>query len=136
MAYVYFSCVVLIWSVSFLLMKKATLCFAPASVGAWRVLAGAVVVVAAWRWRRGQLTLKGNQYAALLMVIVIGFVIPFTIQPKLVGRVGSGTLGMCVGFVPLATILLSVPILRVYPNRLQLLGVLGALLSLAILMLD
>src|SRR5262245_2672192 len=136
MDYAYFSCVVLIWSVSFLLMKKATLCFAPASVGAWRVLAGAVVVAAAWRWRRGQLTLKRKQYAALLAVIVIGFVIPFTIQPTLVGRVGSGTLGMCVCCVPLATVLMSMPILGVYPSRLQLIGVLGALLSLAVLMID
>jgi drug/metabolite transporter (DMT)-like permease len=136
MAYAYFASVVLIWSVSFLLMKKAALCFAPASVGAWRVLAGALVVAAAWRWRRGRLTLMRKQVGPLLLVIVVGFVVPFTIQPSLVGRVGSGTLGMCVGFVPLATVLLSVPILKIYPSRLQLIGILGALLSLAVLMLD
>src|SRR5262245_36290116 len=136
MDYAYFVSVVLIWSVSFLLMKKAVLCFPPASVGAWRVLAGAVVVAAAWRWRRGRLTVRRKQVFALLLVIMIGFVVPFTIQPSLVGRVGSGTLGMCVGFVPLATVLLSVPILKVYPSRLQMIGVFGALLSLAVLMLD
>jgi drug/metabolite transporter (DMT)-like permease len=136
MAYAYFVAVVLIWSVSFLLMKKAAVCFAPASVGAWRVLAGAVVVLAAWRWRRGRLTLQRKQYGALLLVIIIGFAVPFTIQPALVGRVGSGTLGMFVGFVPLATVVVSMPILKVYPSRLQLIGVFGALLSLAVLMLD
>jgi drug/metabolite transporter (DMT)-like permease len=135
-AYVYFVSVVLIWSVSFLLMKRAAMCFAPPSVGAWRVLSGAVVVASAWKLRRGRLTLKGNQWWALLFVILIGFVWPFIVQPSLVVRVGSGTLGMCVGFVPLATVLVSVPILRTVPSRLQLIGILGALLSLVVLMLD
>jgi drug/metabolite transporter (DMT)-like permease len=136
MAYAYFISLVLIWSVSFLLMKKATLCFAAASVGAWRVFAGAVVVIAVWRWRRGRLTLKRKQIVPLLLVIVLRFVIPFTIQPALVVRVGSGTLGMCIGFVPLATVMVSVPILGVYPSRLQLIGILGALISLGVLMID
>ena len=136
MAYVWFTSVVLIWSVSFLLMKKAAVCFAPASVAAWRVLAGALLVSWVWRWRGGRLTLRPPQYAALLVVILIGFVWPFTIQPALVARVGSGTLGMCVGFVPLYTVIVSVPMLRIYPTRLQLIGIVGALLSLGVLMLD
>ncbi|HLQ43741.1 MAG TPA: hypothetical protein VK137_03350, partial [Planctomycetaceae bacterium] len=37
MAYVLFLLICLIWSGSFLLMKKATLVFSPVSVGAWRV---------------------------------------------------------------------------------------------------
>jgi drug/metabolite transporter (DMT)-like permease len=136
MAYAYFTTVVLIWSVSFLLMKKAALCFAPASVAAWRVLAGGVVVAFVWRWRRGRLTIERKQYVPLLLVIMLGFVVPFIIQPALVGRVGSGTLSIFVGFVPLVTVILSVPLLKIHPSRLQLIGVFGALLSLAVLMLD
>jgi drug/metabolite transporter (DMT)-like permease len=136
MAYAYFIAVVLIWSVSFLLMKKATLCFAPASVAAWRLLAGGVVVAAVWRWRRGQFTLQRKHYGPLLLVILLGFAVPFTIQPALVRRIGSGTLGMFVGFVPLITVVLSVPMLKTYPSRLQIIGVVGALLSLAVLMVD
>jgi len=63
-------------------------------------------------------------------------VVPFTIQPALVVRIGSGTLGMFIGFVPLATIAVSIPMLKIYPSRLQLIGVFGALLSLAVLMID
>jgi drug/metabolite transporter (DMT)-like permease len=68
--------------------------------------------------------------------VLVGFVWPFTIQPYLVSLHGSAFIAMTVSFVPLMTILASVPILGVYPTRRQTIGVLGALACMALLMRD
>jgi drug/metabolite transporter (DMT)-like permease len=45
-------------------------------------------------------------------------------------------IGMSVSFVPLFTVLLSIPLLRIYPTQRQAIGVLGALLCLIGILLD
>ncbi|MBM4005000.1 MAG: DMT family transporter [Planctomycetes bacterium] len=136
MAYFHFIACVLIWSTSFVLMKKAVLVFEPLSVAAWRVVLGAAVVLTAWWWQSGRWTVDRRNLAPVLLVIVLGSAWPFAIQPYLVGRVGSGLLGMSVGLVPLVTLVISIPILDSLPTRLQILGVLGALAALAMLLFD
>jgi drug/metabolite transporter (DMT)-like permease len=136
MAYFHFIACVLIWSTSFVLMKKAVLAFEPLSVAAWRVVLGAAVVLAAWWWQSGRWTVVRQNLVPVLLVIVLGSAWPFAIQPYLVGRVGSGLLGMSVGLVPLVTLVISIPILDSLPTRLQIFGVLGALTALAMLFFD
>lgn len=136
MAYFWFAFCVMVWSTSFVLMKKAVLVYEPLGVAAWRVLLGATIVFAAWCLRSRRWTLAWRQACPLAFVTLLGFVWPFSIQPILVGRVGSSVLGMSVGLVPLMTVIVSVPLLRVFPNRRQLAGIIGALLSLTVLMLD
>src|SRR5262249_56453829 len=54
----------------------------------------------------------------------------------LVSRDGSAFIGMIVGFTPLLTIGVSIPLLAIYPARRQMVGVVGALAFLALLMFD
>ena len=136
MAYFYFVFCVLIWSTSFLLMKKAVLVYEPLGVAAWRVLLGGSVVMGLWCLRSRRRTLAGRHLLPIACVAVLGYAWPFSIQPVLVGRVGSSVLGMGVGLVPLMTVVVSLPLLRVFHNRRQLIGIFGALLSLGVLMLD
>jgi drug/metabolite transporter (DMT)-like permease len=54
----------------------------------------------------------------------------------LVAAHGSGFIGMMVSFVPLTTIVVSVPMLGVYPTPRQLAGVVGGLLCMSVLFAD
>jgi drug/metabolite transporter (DMT)-like permease len=67
---------------------------------------------------------------------VFGYVGPYTLQPYLVARHGSGFIGMMVSFVPLMTILVSIPMLRVYPTARQIVGVLGGLACIGLVLSD
>ncbi len=117
-------------------MKKADLLFGPISIGAYRVLGGAVILVLIalcsrqWQWP------TRKQITPLLIIITIGYIIPYTIQPFLVPICGSGFVGMLVGFVPLMTILVSIPLLRIRPNQQQAIGVIGGLCCLGLVLKD
>jgi drug/metabolite transporter (DMT)-like permease len=127
MPYLLFSLLCLIWGSSFILMKKATLVFSPLGVGAGRVLGGAAVLAAVWLIQRSGWPLRRKDIAPVLFVVLAGFAWPYTLQPWLIDRHGSGFIGTTVSFVPLLTIAVSIPLLRVYPSRRQFIGVLGGL---------
>ncbi|HYE06358.1 MAG TPA: DMT family transporter [Planctomycetota bacterium] len=135
MAYVLFLFTALTWSASFILMKKAAAAFGPVSIGAGRVIGGALALAAlcalsGW-WRP-----RGAQWAWLALIVVIGFAAPYCVQPYLVVPYGSGFIGMLVGFVPLLTIAVSVPLLGVWPTTRQVLGVVGGLVCLVAVLGD
>ena len=119
-----------------MLMKKAEPVFGPITIAGLRVAGGALVLVlitlmlGRWQWP------KRDQLITLSIVIVIGYAIPYVIQPILVPICGSGFIGMIVGFVPLMTVLVSMPLLRVFPSRDQYVGVLGGLLCLFLVIGD
>ncbi len=136
MAHVMFVAIVLIWSVSFLLMKKATVFFSPASVAAWRLIGGAVVVTGMWWWRHRILTVGWRHALAISFIVVFGFAAPFILQPFLVAKHGSAFVGMTVGFVPLLTLIVSIPMLGILPTVWQMFGVTGALGLLFLLFYD
>lgn len=65
----------------------------------------------------------------ILLIVIVGYLFPYTIQPHLINKSqSSGFIGMMVCLVPLSTIIVSIPILRVYPTQRQFIGVLGGLL--------
>lgn len=136
MPYVFFVVICAVWGSSFILMKKAVVCFAPVSVGFGRVLGGALILLLMWWWRSQAIAWKWRDAAPLLVVAVFGFAWPFSIQPQLVAQHGSAFVGMTVSFTPLLTIVASVPLLGIYPTPRQLMGVVGALACLGLLMLD
>ena len=136
MPYVLFLIVCTIWGASFILMKKAGIAMGPVSIGGWRVASGAAVLAILW-WlctNRPKVTLRELPHVAV--VGLIGCTWPYAIQPYLVVSYGSGFIGMFVAFVPVLTILVSVPMLGVYPTRRQLIGVVGGLVCLVIVMAD
>ncbi|MBI3862931.1 MAG: DMT family transporter [Planctomycetia bacterium] len=136
MPYVWFVFIGLVWGSSFLLMKRGTVWFSPVEVAAWRVIGGALLLALVW-WRTGRRwTLSRRDIPAMAVVVACGFAWPFSIQPYLVGRAGSGFIGMMVSFTPLLTIGVSIVLLRIYPTRRQLVGVLAALGCLGLLIFD
>lgn len=117
-------------------MKRAMLCISPVGIGAWRDFGGALVLTLIFVVARRQTSFRRSDLLPLLGVAILGFAWPHSIQPELVGRIGGAFVGMTVGMTPLLTILVSVPMLGVYPTSRQVFGVIGALLCMAFLMRD
>jgi len=152
MAYVVFAAVCVIWGSSFILMKVAGPVFGPMTIAAWRTLGGAAALGAVWwvmtrrkAWRGGERSLadlgvagdvvdsrsRGRRaawwrtYRMLMVPVLIGMAYPWAMQPYLIHKHRhSAFFGMMVGLVPLLTIAVSVPLLKVYPKPRQVVGVL------------
>ena len=136
MRHLLFLLITVIWATSFLLMKKGMLAFGPVSIGALRVFGGALALGLIWRVRGGAWPFIKRDFLPLLALVLVGYAWPYCLQPFLVARNGSGFIGMSMVFVPLMTILVSIPLLRVFPTPLQFLGVLGGLGLVGLLMWD
>ena len=136
MPYVLFISLCAIWGTNFILMKKAGLWFSPLSVGALRVVGGALILGVVFAMRGCHWPLRREHIGALLFVVLLGYCWPFAIQPYLVEFCGSGFIGMMVTFVPLLTIMVSIPMLGVYPSPRQLVGVIGGLGFLILILAD
>ncbi len=136
MAYVWFVFICLTWGSSFILMKKAALALSPVEIATWRVIGGAVTLGLLCWWNRSSGRFRRRDWGWLLFIVIIGYAWPYTLQPWLVARHGSAFIGLTVSFVPLLTILVSMPVLGVYPTARQLFGVLGALVCLVLLVMD
>jgi drug/metabolite transporter (DMT)-like permease len=136
MPYIQFAFVCLVWSVSFLLMKKAAIVFSPAEVAFGRVIGGAAILAVIWLARDRQWTLRRSDWIAMSVVVMAGCAWPYFIQPWVINRQGSAFMALMVSFVPLLTIAFSLALLRTPPTWRQGIGVLGALGCLAMLMLD
>lgn len=137
MPYLLFVSICLIWGSSFVLMLWAGACLSPSAVGLARMLFGAAVllVIRLVSPRPGAPTRR--DWPPLLCVIMLGFTIPFAIQPYVIQRTErSAMMSLVVGLNPLFTILVAIPLLRTIPNRRQLTGVCGAFVLLAILFAD
>ncbi len=127
-----FLMIALTWGSNFIMMKIAREAFGPISIGAGRTLLGAAVLAGMW-WARQRRTgetwpLHRRHMAHVLVLVLIGYVYPYAMQPYLIGKTGnSAFIGMMPALVPLLTIIVSIPMLRVHPTRRQLAGVLGGL---------
>ncbi|MGE0758365.1 MAG: DMT family transporter [Pirellulaceae bacterium] len=136
MPYVLFLACSLVWSTSFILMKKAALGFTPLSIGAWRCVWGATIL-GVLSWQQGLLHMPSRRvWWPMAAVTLLGCAGPYVIQPWVVARQGSAFMALVVSFVPLATIVASVPLLGQWPTMRQTLGVCGALGCMALLMAD
>jgi drug/metabolite transporter (DMT)-like permease len=141
MPHLLFILICCLWGTSFVLMKQAMAddAFGYVGVGAARVVFGAIALWVIWRAKRKPWPLKRKDMPLLLLIAVMGFAIPYSLQPlviRLVDNVaqhGSAFGGMMVSFVPLLTILVSIPMLRVLPTRRQLIGVLGGIFCIYLL---
>lgn len=136
MPYVWFTVICLIWGSSFILMKRAMICLSAMGVGAGRALGGAIALALIFAVLKQPRKVQSRDLWPLLGVVALGFVWPHSIQPELVARHGGAFVGMTVGFTPLLTILVSIPILGIWPTPRHLFGVIGALVCMLILMMD
>ena len=134
MPYVLFCLVCVIWGSSFMLMKLSSPCLTPIEIGAGRAIGGAAVLALMFFVSRRKFTVQKRDVLPLMVVVALGFSWPHSLQPWLVERIGGGLVGMSVGFTPLLTLLVAIPMLGHWPTVRQGLGVLGALVFLMILM--
>jgi drug/metabolite transporter (DMT)-like permease len=136
MPYFWFMVICLIWGSSFVLMKRAMACLSPIGVGAGRAIGGAFVLTLIFLALRQRSTIRRADLIPLFLVVFLGFVWPHSLQPEMVARHGGAFVGMTVGFTPLMTLIVSIPILGVWPTSRQFVGVLGALACLSLLIFD
>lgn len=128
MHHLMFAIICLLWGSNFMLMKKGLGSFGWISVGAGRVVFGAIVVAIIFRLRRDAWLVQWRHVPHLCVVTLFSYVYPYTVQPYLIEQSQSSAfVGMMVSLVPLSTILVSIPMLRIHPTRTQLIGVIGGL---------
>lgn len=131
-----FCAISLIWSASYILMKKAAAAYGPLTIGSLRLLGGLLILALLARligrgWRP-----RGRAWLWLSAIVVCGYAWPYALQPWLVARHPSGYIGMLVGFVPLATLLVQRPLLGSRPSRREWSGVLAGLACLWLIVED
>ncbi len=136
MHYIYFVITSLLWGGGFFLMKKAGFAFGPLSVGASSTFGGSLVLWGFWAIRRSKWQIHRRQFFPLAVVAISGYMFPYAAQPFLVNLIGHGFVGMVISLVPVLTIVVSIPILRVFPSRIQLVGVLVGMVCLGLMVAD
>ena len=120
-------------------MKRALFSFDCISIGAGRVIFGALVLALFWLLQRQRWPFRRKDLGPLLLLAAVGYCVPFCMQPYVVGKVqataghGGAFAGMLISLVPLLTVAVSIPMLKVYPTRRQMIGLVGGLAFLACL---
>jgi drug/metabolite transporter (DMT)-like permease len=129
-AHVFFALVCLIWGTSFILIERARHAFGVIDVALGRLAGGAAVMGVVWLVTRRSARLGPGDGWRIAFAAFVGSVLPYSILAYCIapGRFGHSYFGMLMALVPLATILVSMPMLGVRPTMRQLVGVLGGLL--------
>lgn len=128
MPYLAFLFICSVWGASFILMDRAAYALGPVAIGTGRLLGGAAVVGLYCLVRRNWPPLTVRDWGHATVVATLANAVPFVVQPYVMVEAGEHAyFGLMVTFVPIATILISIPMLGIHPTRRQLLGVLGGL---------
>ena len=129
----FFVLICCIWGVSFLLMRVAGQWFGHFEISMIRSYLGAGVLLALWALRRSSWPLGRRDLLVLLALSVIGYAVPFSIQPFVIRQAqaaawhGSSFAAILVALVPLFTVAAQAMLLRIWPTLRQWIGVLGGL---------
>jgi drug/metabolite transporter (DMT)-like permease len=117
-------------------MKKAGLAFGPLTIGASTTFGGASVLWIFWLVKQNTWQIRRQHLIPLAIVSLLGYMFPYAAQPFLVKLIGHGFIGMMVALVPIFTILVSIPLLGVFPSRKQFLGILIGMVCLSLMVID
>jgi drug/metabolite transporter (DMT)-like permease len=126
-----------VWGTSFILLERVTRVMGPVEIGVWRMFMGAAVVGVCWWLSRGEYRLRRRD-----LLKVVGSAILFTAPPQVIQSYvlaqgfGHSFFGTMVAAIPLLTILVSIPMLKLLPTRRELFGVLGGLVCIFMLLED
>lgn len=137
MAYLAFIFCCFVWGTSFILLERVTHVFGPVEIGIWRMFSGAAAVAVCWWFTDRSYRLRRRDWLVLIFMALV-----FTSPPQIVQSYvlhqgfGHSFFGTIVAAVPLLTILVSIPLLRIWPTQRELLGVLGGLACLWFLVED
>jgi drug/metabolite transporter (DMT)-like permease len=134
-AHLSFALLCLIWGSSFILIERARHAFGPIDVALGRVAGGAIVMGIVWWLSRNSSSVARRDWGPIAFAALVGTVMPFVILSYCIapGRFGHSYFGMLMAIVPLATIVVSVPMLGVWPTARQLVGVVGGLACIVLL---
>ncbi len=112
----------LIWSTSFILMKWSAESYGMLSIAGWRCAFGAAALGVAWYLdRRNRQPFR--DWRGLAVLIFFSYAWPYSMQIHVVDRLNSGFTAMMISLAPIFTLIVSVPMLKVWPTRRQALGV-------------
>lgn len=137
MPYVGFLFICFAWGASFILMDRAALALGPVAIGLGRLLGGAAVVGLYCLWKRQWTALTRADWGHIAVVALLANAVPFVVQPYVMNQAGEHAyFGLLVTLVPIATILISFPMLGIRPSRRQLIGVLGGLACAILILVD
>jgi drug/metabolite transporter (DMT)-like permease len=137
MPYLSFLFICFVWGGSFILMDRASHALGPVAIAVCRLLGGALVLSIYWLWVREKVRITRSDGWHIFVVAVLANAFPFVIQPYTMIQAGEHAyFGMMVALVPLATILVSIPMLKLWPTRRQLIGVLGGIICMALAVQD
>ena len=136
MAYAFFLIIAFSWGINFLLMKQAVTVFTPTTVATIRVVTATLFLSGFIIWKNRQWPFSRRDIPAVMVVVLVGYAWPFIIQPYLIPYCGSGMIGIMPSLVPLLTIVISIPLLRNYPSRRQVAGVILGLFFTIVLFYD
>lgn len=118
-------------------MERATHAFGAVDVGIGRLAGGAIVLAAVWWVQRGRHAVSIRDFGKIAGVALVGDTLPFVVQPYCINQgFGHSYFGMMVALVPLTTILVSVPMLGIWPTTRQFAGVVGGFLCMCLLVQD
>jgi len=136
-AHLAFAFCCLVWGSTFILLERVTHAYAPIEIAIWRMVSGAAVVGIAWWFQARNFKLSRRDWAHLIFVALTATAPVQVIQPYVLAQgFGHGFFGTLVAPIPLLTILISIPMLGVWPSARQLLGVLGGLACLWLIVED
>ena len=137
MAHLAFAFCCLVWGSTFILLERVTHAYAPIEIAIWRMVSGAAVVGIAWWFQARNFKLSRRDWAHLIFVALTATAPVQVIQPYVLAQgFGHGFFGTLVAPIPLLTILISIPMLGLWPSARQLLGVLGGLACLWLIVED
>ncbi|MCM8528535.1 MAG: DMT family transporter [Lentisphaeraceae bacterium] len=126
MYYLMFAYISFVWGSSFILMKFANACYPPLSLATYRLFGAAAILFVCRHFYKKKQTLQKKDFFPVFLM-ALSTIVPFAVQPYLINKYGSAFIGMMVIFVPLLTILVSIPIIQRYPVKKEIIGVLGGL---------
>ena len=137
MPYLAFLFICTVWGASFILMERALHALGPLEIGLIRLLGGSFVLGIYWIFTRQRVRISPAELGHILVVAVLANAWPFVVQPYTMIQAGEHAyFGMLVALVPLATILVSIPMLGILPTRRQLVGVMGGMVCMALAVHD
>ncbi len=131
MAYLAFVFVCCVWGSTFILMERVSHALGPVEIGVVRLLTAAAALGVIWWFKRDVYRLDRRYIAPILFSALVANVAPYVTQPYVLAQgFGHSFFGVAVAAIPLLTILMSIPMLGLWPTGRQLVGVFGGLVCL------
>lgn len=128
MAYLAFAFVCCMWGSTFILMERVSHALGPVEIGVTRLLTAAAALGLIWWFKRDVYRLDRRFIGPILFSALVANVPPYVTQPYVLAQgFGHSFFGVAVAAIPLLTILMSIPMLGVWPTWRQMLGVIGGL---------